>query len=56
MLLESKTAVSGIDIVYILYIDVQEGIFQGSLVFQSPEDRSRNVHRRENMRSRDQEW
>jgi len=50
MLRESKIKVSAIDTVYIGRV---ERIYQRSLVFQSPEDHIRNVHRRENMRFRD---
>jgi len=53
MLQGSKIKVSAIDTVY---IGRQERIYRRSLVFQSPEDRIRNFHRRKNMRSRDHEW
>jgi hypothetical protein len=56
MLQESKIKFSAIDTVHIVYSGRQERIYQRSLVFQSPENRIRNVNRRENTRSRDHEW
>ena len=56
MLQENKINFSAIDTVCIVYIGGQERIYQSSLLFHSTEDRIRDVHRRENMRSRDYEW
>jgi len=46
MLQESEIKVSAIDTVCIVYIGRQERIYQSSLLFHSPEDRIRDVHRR----------